>query len=173
MALNFTKMHGLGNDFMVIDGVNQQVSLSAGEIQTLSARHTGVGFDQCLIIEASNRPDVDFFYRILNANGEPVGQCGNGARAIARFIAHYQLSNANPIRVATQNTRLSLQLNPTHTSARGYPLVNPAASRHVSYSPAIRRKLCYTCAGYRQSTRSIICRGYRIGTGCVCWAIHL
>ena len=115
MALNFTKMHALGNDFMVIDGVNQHVNLSAKEIQALSSRHTGVGFDQCLVVEKSTLPDVDFFYRIYNADGQSVGQCGNGARAIARFIAHYQLSKANPICVAIENRRLTLQINPDHT----------------------------------------------------------
>lgn len=113
---------------MVIDGINQHVQLSRHDIQALSHRHTGIGFDQCLVIEPANSPDVDFFYRIYNAQGEPVGQCGNGARCIARFIAHYQLSTANPIRVATATTCLSLQLNPDEsvTVDMGVPHLFPA-----------------------------------------------
>jgi diaminopimelate epimerase len=85
--------------------------LSARDIQALSARHTGVGFDQCLVIEPARRQTVDFFYRIYNADGQSVGQCGNGARCIARFIQYYQLSDKKNLQVATQTTRLSLQLN--------------------------------------------------------------
>jgi len=108
--LKFTKMHGLGNDFMVIDGVNQSVSLSAEDIQQLSDRHTGVGFDQCLIASASSKPLVDFQYQIFNADGSAVGQCGNGARCLALFLQHHGLNNGNKMVVATQTTQMTLEI---------------------------------------------------------------
>lgn len=115
MSLKFTKMHGLGNDFMVIDAINQTIQLTPADIQKLSCRHTGVGFDQCLLLEKSEQPHIDFFYRIFNADGSLVGQCGNGARCLARFIAHYGFSSKTRLNVATTTTELQLQLNPDHT----------------------------------------------------------
>lgn len=111
MGLHFTKMHGLGNDFMVIDAIHQIVRLAPADIAALSRRDTGIGFDQCLLVEASDRPDIDFFYRIFNANGTSVGQCGNGARCLARFIQHYKLSSKKILRVATTTTELTLHIN--------------------------------------------------------------
>ena len=127
MPLQFTKMHGLGNDFMVIDGVRQVIHLTPADIRRLSPRETGIGFDQCLLLEPSSEPGVDFFYRIFNANGEPVGQCGNGARCIARFIQHYGLSASLTLSVATHTTRLNLQLNTdgTVTVNMGRPKLEP------------------------------------------------
>jgi diaminopimelate epimerase len=127
MSLQFTKMHGLGNDFLIINGINQNVTLTPNDIKRLSIRETGVGFDQCLIITASSMPDVDFFYQIYNANGESVGQCGNGARCIARFIEHYDLSKKKILTVATQTTRLTLLLNSDHTVTvnMGIPQFSP------------------------------------------------
>lgn len=115
MTFHFTKMHGLGNDFMVVDAVQQSITLTPERIATLAQRNTGVGFDQCLILEASNQPDVDFFYRIYNADGSEVGQCGNGARCLARFIQHYGFSHKKKITVATHTTRMSLQINDDDT----------------------------------------------------------
>ena len=114
MVLKFTKMHGLGNDFMVIDGIHQTIQLPPKRIKQLSCRHTGIGFDQCLFIEKSTNPDIDFFYRIFNADGSEVGQCGNGARCIARFIEHYGLSHKKILTVATKTTQLKLTLHPNH-----------------------------------------------------------
>lgn len=115
MSLKFTKMHGLGNDFMVIDATRHAIQLTPEMIQNLSRRDTGVGFDQCLLVEPSTQPDIDFFYRIFNANGTPVGQCGNGARCLARFIQHYALSPKTTLRVATTTTELTLHINPDNT----------------------------------------------------------
>lgn len=115
MGLKFTKMHGLGNDFIVIDAVNQSVTLTPDEIKALSDRQQGVGFDQCLIVEPSTQDGIDFFYRIYNADGSEVGQCGNGARALARFIHHYGLSEKTSLTVATQTTKLQLTLNQDDT----------------------------------------------------------
>ncbi|MCH9689422.1 MAG: diaminopimelate epimerase [Gammaproteobacteria bacterium] len=115
MALQFTKMHGLGNDFMVIDAINQSIQCSAKQIKQLSCRHTGIGFDQCLVLEKSDRPGIDFFYRIFNADGSTVGQCGNGARCLARFIQHYGFSSKTSLTVATTTTELQLHLNSDQT----------------------------------------------------------
>lgn len=108
-------MHGLGNDFMVIDAIHQRVNLSPEQIISLARRDTGVGFDQCLLIEPSLQSDIDFFYRIYNADGQEVGQCGNGARCIARFIEHYGLSDKRRVRVATKTTQLQLHMNQDKT----------------------------------------------------------
>lgn len=92
MSLNFAKMHGLGNDFMVIESVTQLVDLEADRVRAWADRRTGVGFDQLLLIEPPATPEVDFLYRIFNADGSEVEQCGNGARCAAWYIAHRQLS---------------------------------------------------------------------------------
>jgi diaminopimelate epimerase len=115
MRLYFTKMHALGNDFMVLDGTKQKLSLTAETIRNLANRHTGVGFDQCLVIETSQNPHVNFFYRIYNADGSEVGQCGNGARCLARFIHHYGLSQKAQITIATPTTQMTLQINDNQT----------------------------------------------------------
>lgn len=110
MILKFTKMHGLGNDFIVIDGVNQDLNLSAQQIVKLADRHLGIGFDQCLIVEPSQRQSIDFNYKIYNANGQEVGQCGNGARCLASFIRYKGLSDKTLLTVTTQMTEMSLQI---------------------------------------------------------------
>ena len=111
MSLKFTKMNGLGNDFIVIDAINQQVQLTTQQIAKLADRHTGIGFDQCLLLEKSQSTDTDFFYRIFNANGQEVGQCGNGARCLMRFIHHQGLSRKKNITIATKTTRMKIELN--------------------------------------------------------------
>lgn len=114
-SLAFTKMHGLGNDFMVIDGVRQNVAITPDLVQTWSQRHTGIGFDQCLIVEKSQQPGIDFFYRIFNANGQEVGQCGNGARCLGRFLQRQGLTTSDRITIATTTTQMQLHLNTDQT----------------------------------------------------------
>jgi diaminopimelate epimerase len=80
MAIDFTKMHGLGNDFVVIDAINQPVELTPGQVRQLADRHLGIGCDQLLLVEPASGAQADFRYRIVNADGGEVGQCGNGAR---------------------------------------------------------------------------------------------
>ena len=99
--LKFTKMHGLGNDFMVVDGVNQVFEPQDAPLIQWANRHTGVGFDQLLLVEKADAADVDFRYRIFNADGSEVEQCGNGARCFARFVADKGLSSKQEIRVET------------------------------------------------------------------------
>ncbi|MDG1506503.1 MAG: diaminopimelate epimerase, partial [Luminiphilus sp.] len=97
MKLEFTKMHGAGNDFAVIDGVRKAVELTPEHIQHLANRHSGVGCDQVLLIEPPKRPDADFEYKIFNADGSAAGQCGNGARCVGRFIREQRLSGSDAI----------------------------------------------------------------------------
>src|SRR3990167_8513037 len=115
MSLRFTKMNGLGNDFIVIDAINQNVNLNSEQISLLANRYTGIGFDQCLLIEKSPFPKIDFFYRIFNANGQEVGQCGNGARCLARFAEYYGLTDKKEMLVATKTTQIGLKLNADNT----------------------------------------------------------
>lgn len=105
-------MHGLGNDFVVIDGINQQVMLAPEQIQQLADRHFGIGFDQLLLVEAAAPDsDADFCYRIFNADGSEVAQCGNGARCFARFVRDQGLSDKDRIRVDTHAGQLLLEFN--------------------------------------------------------------
>ena len=101
MELKFTKMHGLGNDFVVLDFTDQVIALSEAQAAHIADRHFGVGCDQILIVEQSSRADIDFKYRILNADGSEVGQCGNGARCFVRYVHEKGLSEKNPITVET------------------------------------------------------------------------
>lgn len=112
MRLNFTKMHGLGNDFVVVDGVRQAVHFTPEQIRFLADRHFGIGCDQVLLVEPATVPDTDFRYRIFNADGGEVAQCGNGARCFARFVRDQGLCDRDQIRVETAAGRLLLQLQP-------------------------------------------------------------
>lgn len=110
MLLEFTKMHGLGNDFMVIDAINQSVSLGPDQIRQLANRHTGVGFDQLLLVETAMSAEADFRYRIFNADGGEVDQCGNGARCFMRFVHDKGLTSSKRLRVETRSRPLELTL---------------------------------------------------------------
>ncbi|TQR71347.1 diaminopimelate epimerase [Acinetobacter sp. RF14B] len=102
MLLEFTKMHGLGNDFMVVDLISQRAYLDTLTIQRLAHRNFGVGFDQLLIVEPPDIPTADFKYRIFNADGSEVEQCGNGVRCFARFVHERQLTSKTKIKVQTK-----------------------------------------------------------------------
>ena len=101
MRLSFTKMEGAGNDFVVLDFTNEVFSLSPGDIRKLSDRHFGVGADQVLVVEKASQPGVDFRYRIFNADGGEVEQCGNGARCFVKFVHARGLTQKREIRVET------------------------------------------------------------------------
>ena len=101
MKLRFSKMHGLGNDFVVIDACSQQVALTPQQIRRIADRHFGVGCDQLLLVEPSSIPDAHFRYRIFNADGGEVEQCGNGARCFVRFVHDHGLATEREIRVQT------------------------------------------------------------------------
>ncbi|TCV93709.1 diaminopimelate epimerase [Biostraticola tofi] len=108
--MQFSKMHGLGNDFMVVDAVTQNVYFSPEMIRRLSDRHCGIGFDQLLVVEPPYDPELDFHYRIFNADGSEVAQCGNGARCFARFVRMKNLTNKREIHVSTQTGRMVLSI---------------------------------------------------------------
>lgn len=110
MRLRFTKMHGLGNDFVVIDGISQKVKLTPEKVRKLADRHFGVGCDQVLLVEVPDSPDVDFCYRIFNADGNEVENCGNGARCFARFVRDRRLTGKNEIRVQTASGQMVLKV---------------------------------------------------------------
>jgi len=128
MQVNFTKMHGLGNDFIVFDAVNHPLSLTAPQLRALADRRLGIGCDQILVVEASNTPDVDFRYRIFNADGHEVQQCGNGARCFARFVRDKGLTNKDKLVVETQAGLIytTLEANGNVTVDMGLPRFNPA-----------------------------------------------
>lgn len=106
----FTKMHGLGNDFVVIDAISQSVVLTKLDVISISDRHRGIGCDQILFLQKSDTPDIDFLYKIYNSDGSEVGQCGNGARCLAKFIQDKNLSPKNKLRVKTLTSILELYI---------------------------------------------------------------
>ena len=110
MHFHFSKMHGLGNDFMVVDCITQNIFFSPDLIRRLADRHTGVGFDQLLVVEAPYDPETDFHYRIFNADGSEVEQCGNGARCFARFVRMKGLTNKFSISVSTKKGKMILNI---------------------------------------------------------------
>ncbi len=99
MKLNFVKMHGLGNDFILLDGVSQKLDLTTDNIRHLSHRKFGIGCDQLLIAQSPSQEDVDFRYRIFNSDGSEVEQCGNGARCFAQFVRRHGLTDKEVIKV--------------------------------------------------------------------------
>ncbi|MDO9048482.1 MAG: diaminopimelate epimerase [Methylobacter sp.] len=126
--MNFTKMHGLGNDFVVIDAINQHIGLTSEQIRLLSDRHFGIGFDQLLLVEKAVNANADFKYRIFNADGGEVAQCGNGARCFARFVRDKKLSDKDEIRVDTNSGQLLLRFDDDNliTVNMGVPKHAPA-----------------------------------------------
>jgi len=129
MLMKFTKMHGLGNDFVVIDAVTQNVRMTGSMARRLADRKTGIGCDQVLVVEPPSDPQIDFNYRIFNCDGAEVEQCGNGARCLARFVHDRQLTGKTSIKVKTCNRVLSLNLigkNQVEVDM-GIPDLNPAA----------------------------------------------
>ena len=127
MLLQFSKMHGLGNDFMVIDGISQPVYLNQGQISQLAHRNKGVGFDQLLVVEAPQHPEADFHYRIFNADGSEVGHCGNGARAVAKYVRQKGLTWKKELRLSTTTSTMSAVLEDTGliTIDMGRPKLQP------------------------------------------------
>ncbi|QYJ86463.1 diaminopimelate epimerase [Shewanella mesophila] len=123
----FTKMHGLGNDFMVVDGVTQNVYFSPEQIKRLADRNFGVGFDQLLLVEPPYDPELDFHYRIFNADGSEVEQCGNGARCFAQFVRTKGLTNKQKIKVSTSSGKMTLRLerDGNVTVNMGVPILEP------------------------------------------------
>ena len=127
MKLEFSKMHGLGNDFVVIDAIHQTVDLSSGQVRALADRHTGIGCDQLLLVERAQGPEADFRYRIFNADGGEVEQCGNGARCFARFVHDRGLTDSReiPVGTAAGDIRLYLEDDRQVRVNMGQPFLQP------------------------------------------------
>ncbi|WP_341534354.1 diaminopimelate epimerase [Oceanisphaera pacifica] len=125
--IQFSKMQGLGNDFVVVDAVTQKVFFNPEVIRQLADRHFGIGFDQLLLVEPPYDPDLDFHYRIFNADGSESEQCGNGARCIARFVRAKGLIHRDRISMSTQKGSIILQLEKDHkvTVNLGVPEFEP------------------------------------------------
>jgi diaminopimelate epimerase len=138
MRIRFTKMHGLGNDFVVIDGISQKIKLSPDKIRALSDRRFGVGCDQVLLVEIPESPDCDFRYRIYNYDGSEVENCGNGARCFARFVQDRKLSGKNCIKVETAGGILTLNVlgNGDVCVDMGEPKLSPAEIPFVAEQQA-------------------------------------
>lgn len=128
MKIKFTKMHGAGNDFVVIDAINQQINLSPAQWKFIADRRFGIGADQMLVVEKAQSADVDFRYRIYNADGGEVEQCGNGARAFARFVSDKGLTAKQAIRVETMSGIIepTLENDGRVTVDMGAPILTPA-----------------------------------------------
>ncbi|MEM1110866.1 MAG: diaminopimelate epimerase [Pseudomonadota bacterium] len=138
MILKFTKMHGAGNDFVVIDLISQHAKLRRRDIRKIADRHFGIGCDQVLVVEAPTRPDVDFRYRIYNADGDEVEQCGNGARCFARFVRERKLTNKRVIAVESPGGLLELKVHDRHQVEvdMGMPRFDPADIPFEAAEPA-------------------------------------
>jgi diaminopimelate epimerase len=139
MKLHFTKMHGLGNDFVVIDASRTPVDLTPARVRAIADRHFGVGCDQLLVVEPPSQDDVDFRYRIFNADGGEVEQCGNGARCFARFVYDKRLIGKREIRVETKAGIITPRLTDDGlvTVNMGVPVLDPVLIPFVSRSDAV------------------------------------
>ena len=143
MKIKFSKMHGLGNDFVVIDGMRQYVELTPEQIRALGDRHMGVGFDQLLLVEPPEAPGADFRYRIFNADGGEVEQCGNGARCFVRFVHDQKLTDKNAIVVETKRGIIHprLEADGLVTVDMGQPRFTPTEIPFESDSDAAEQPL--------------------------------
>lgn len=127
-------MHGLGNDFVVFDAIHQDINLDPNQLRFLADRRFGVGCDQILLVEKARSADTDFHYRIFNADGSEVEQCGNGARCFARYIHNHGLSDKDVIAVGTKNGNITLYLKDNNQVEidMGVPVLNPQAIPFVA-----------------------------------------
>jgi len=134
MKLHFTKMHGIGNDFIVLDHTKSPFQLTQEIIQSLSHRQLGIGFDQLLVVENTSLKDVDFKYRIFNQDGSEVEQCGNGARCFYRFVKDKHLTKKESIRVETKSGVITLTEDHEHMIEvnMGEPIFNPKLIPFIS-----------------------------------------
>ncbi|TIC86955.1 diaminopimelate epimerase [Crenobacter intestini] len=143
MKVKFSKMHGLGNDFIVIDGVRQTVTLTTEKIRQLGDRHFGVGFDQLLLVESPESADNDFRYRIFNNDGGEVEQCGNGARCFVKFVTEQRLTNKRALRVETQRGVIVPEMDAQGAISvdMGRPRFAPEEIPFVAEAPGLRYPL--------------------------------
>ena len=154
MRLRFTKMHGAGNDFVVVDATHVPLTLDVAGIRRLADRHIGIGFDQMLVVEPARRADTDFYYRIFNADGGEVSQCGNGARCFVRYIHDKGLSAKDTIRVETRSGIIEprLEKDGRVTVNMGAPVFEPiripfaAERRAATYQLEVNGREVEICA---------------------------
>jgi len=153
MNLTFTKMHGLGNDFVVLDGMHQRIDLAPEQARFIADRHFGIGCDQILIVEPPRELGTDFFYRVVNADGSEVQQCGNGARCFARYVRDRGLTAKDVIDVGTRGGKIRL-----YVEADGQVRVNMGrpelAPEHIPFT-----------AGVQAATYSLDVRGETLEIG--------
>lgn len=149
MRVNFCKMHGLGNDFVVIDAIHQTIDLTAEQIRFIANRHFGIGCDQLLLVEKPLSANADFRYRIFNADGGEVAQCGNGARCFARFVSECGLTDKREITVDTDAGQLILRLveNDLVEVNMGVPRHQPAQIPLLADREALQYPVNSVCAG--------------------------
>ncbi|CAA6804847.1 MAG: Diaminopimelate epimerase (EC [uncultured Thiotrichaceae bacterium] len=149
MQLPFTKMHGLGNDFVMLDGVSRSIELSTEQVRFLADRHFGIGCDQLLLVENYDGDEADFRYRIFNADGSEVEQCGNGARCFANFVRDQQLTDKTTIPVMTAGGRIILNIEADNQVKvdMGVPCFEPEVIPFISE----QRQTLYTVEVGRQT----------------------
>ena len=143
MILKFSKMHGAGNDFVVIDGIGQHIHLTPEQLRLLADRHFGVGCDQILLVESAQHPDADFRYRIFNADGSEVEQCGNGARCFVRFVHDHGMTHKREIVVETKSGLITprLEENFQVTVMMGVPIFEAARIPYIGSNDEIVQTL--------------------------------
>jgi diaminopimelate epimerase len=143
MLVRFTKMHGTGNDFALLDLISQNIHISEEQIRALSDRRTGIGFDQLLIVEAPRNPDMDFRYRIYNADGSEAQQCGNGARCFTRFVRDRGLTTKTRLQIETNTGSIECRLlkDGNISVDMGPPQLEPGQIPFVADQPAITYRL--------------------------------
>lgn len=157
MLLRFTKMHALGNDFMVVDLISQTIKIEPQTIKALSNRKTGIGFDQLLTVSPPNDPLADFNYKIYNADGSEAEQCGNGARCFLRFVRDQGLTTKSSIQLQTRsgNITCKLEKDGNITVDMGLPVFEPARIPFVAESQQILYDLSLP-KGYGQISAPVI-----------------
>ena len=164
MLLRFTKMHGLGNDFVVLDLISQGMHIRPEQIRQLADRRLGIGFDQLLIVEPPDNPDMDFRYRIFNADGSEAEQCGNGARCFLRFVRDRGLTTKTEIKLETNTGSIECRLEKDGniTVNMGAPVLNPEKVPFVADQAQILYELDVStplCVAERQVQLSAINMG--------------
>ncbi len=157
MHIKFTKMQGIGNDFVVIDAISQTINLNSEQIRQLSNRHFGIGCDQLLMVEKPTHPDADFRYRIFNADGGEVEQCGNGARCFVRFVHDQKLTNKTQICVETANGLIhpKLENDGLVTVNMGSPRFEPSQIPFITEQSALTYQLNFETTQIEISTVSM------------------
>ena len=158
MRLPFTKMQGAGNDFVVLDGVSRPIDLSPDQYRAIADRHFGVGCDQILLVEPPTGPEMDFRYRIFNADGGEVQQCGNGARCFVRFVHEKGLTPKREIRVETASGIIvpKLEADGRVTVDMGPPRFEPAV---VPFDASSRQKTYTLDVAGRELEISVLSMG--------------